>query len=148
MILISVLYQNASTSLILEASPQGLISSFLYNYEIQSWVDSKQNSSLVANLILDWQHWSTWQFCTPAMSACPSISDLFIFLLRTFPVFHDKMIVNILPQPMCTVMQCNVGVWGHSMTTWTWRGGRWSKKCQFKVKHVHVEVGGGQKRSK
>ena len=38
------------------------------------------------------------------------------------------------------------------MTTWTRRGGRWCKKCQFlstfKVEYVHVEVGGGQKRTK
>ena len=41
---------------------------------------------------------------------------------------------------------------GHSMTTWTRRGGRWSKKSlflsTFRVKNVHVEVGGGQKRAK
>ena len=41
---------------------------------------------------------------------------------------------------------------GHSMTTWTRRGGSWSKKSlflsTFKVKNVHVEVGGGQKRTK
>ena len=41
---------------------------------------------------------------------------------------------------------------GHSMTTWTRRGGRWSKKCiflsMFRVKNVQVEVGGGQKRAK
>ena len=38
------------------------------------------------------------------------------------------------------------------MTTWTRRGGRWSKKylflSTFRVKNVHVEVGGGQKRAK
>ena len=41
---------------------------------------------------------------------------------------------------------------GHSMTTWTRRGGRWSKNSLFlstiRVKTVHVEVGGGQKRAK
>ena len=41
---------------------------------------------------------------------------------------------------------------GHSMTTWTRRGDRWSKKylflSTFRVKNVHVEVGGGQKRAK
>ena len=38
------------------------------------------------------------------------------------------------------------------MTKCTRRGGMWFKKCQFlstfKVKYVHVEVGGGQKRAK
>ena len=41
---------------------------------------------------------------------------------------------------------------GHSMTTWTKRGGRWFKKSlflsTFRVKNVHVEVGSGQKRAK
>ena len=41
---------------------------------------------------------------------------------------------------------------GHSMTTWTRRGGRWSKKSlflsTFRVKNVRVEVSGGQKRAK
>ena len=41
---------------------------------------------------------------------------------------------------------------GHSITTWTRKGGRWSKKylflSTFKVKNVHVGVGGGQKRAK
>ena len=44
------------------------------------------------------------------------------------------------------------GYFSNSMTMWTRRGGRWSKKSlflsTFRVKNVHVEVGGGQKRSK
>ena len=43
-------------------------------------------------------------------------------------------------------------LWGHSMTTWTRRGARWSKKylflSTFRVKNVQVEVGGGQKKAK
>ena len=46
-------------------------------------------------------------------------------------------------------MKKTVRVRGRSMTTWTRRGGRWSKKClflsTFRVKNVHVEIGGGQK---
>ena len=38
------------------------------------------------------------------------------------------------------------------MTTWTKSGGKWSKKSlflsRFRVKNVHIEVGGGQKRAK
>ena len=45
-----------------------------------------------------------------------------------------------------------IGIWGHTMPMWTRRGGRWSKKSlflsTFRVKNVHVEVGGGQKRAK
>ena len=43
-------------------------------------------------------------------------------------------------------------IWGHSMTTWTRIGGRWSKKIlflsTFRVKNDHVDIGGGQKRAK
>ena len=42
--------------------------------------------------------------------------------------------------------------WGHSRTAWTRKGGRWSKRSlflsTFRVKNIHLEVGGGQKRAK
>ena len=40
----------------------------------------------------------------------------------------------------------------HLMVSWSKIGGRWSKNCQFlstfKIKNVHVKIGGGQKRAK
>ena len=43
-------------------------------------------------------------------------------------------------------------IWGHSMTIWTRRVGRWSKQSlflsTFRVKNIHIDVGSGQKRVK
>ena len=51
-------------------------------------------------------------------------------------VDYANVIIKFVPSTLMLTR-----LWGRSMTTWTRRGGRWSKKCQFlstvKVNNVH-----------
>jgi hypothetical protein len=50
---------------------------------------------------------------------------------------------------MVRFVMISMRAWEHAMTTWTRRGGQKSLFLStFRVKNVHVEVGGGQKSSK